>query len=164
MEKEFNLNCPHDATEIFSMQKEDIPFVAKLEKECFGKNAWSENSLSYELTNSNAYFFVLKTNETVCGYIGTNIILDECYISNVAVSTSCRRQGTGTKLIEFAKKNAQSLGCAFITLECRKSNLAAVSLYKKCGFEICAQRKNFYSNPKEDAYILTHYYNKEERK
>lgn len=164
MIKSENSSCFNGIYKISSMQKEDIPFVAKLEKECFGINAWSENSLSYELSNSNAHFFVLKINNEVCGYIGTNIIIDECYISNVAVGINCRRLGIGTALIEYAKNNASNLDCSFITLECRISNTAAVSLYEKCGFNICAKRKNFYQNPKEDGFILTYYFSKEQTK
>lgn len=143
---------------IEKMTADDVSAVAETERECFKENAWSEKSLFDETQNETAHFFVVKNDEEVYGYIGTNIIVDECYITNVAVKEKYRRFGFGQRLILHAAKNAEQNGCRLITLECRKSNLPAASLYKKCGFEVCGERKNFYSSPKEDAYIMTYYF------
>ena len=138
------------------MAEGDIPFVAELEKECFS-SPWSEQGLFSELSNSQAYFFVLEAEGEIAAYMGMHIILDECYITNVAVKSSFRRRGFAEALVRNAVKVAEENSCYFITLEVRKSNEKAISLYSKCGFETLGERKDFYTEPKENAYIMTKY-------
>ena len=87
-----------------------------------------------------------------------HIVLDECYIANVAVKSTHRKKGYGQLLIENALTVAEDNSCAFITLEVRISNSPAISLYEKCGFEKVGERKNFYSCPTENALIMTKYF------
>ena len=86
-----------------------------------------------------------------------SIVIDEGYIFNVAVRESYRNKGVATalinELITYGKKNNFS----FITLEVRESNLPAISLYSKFGFIKAGERKDYYSNPKENAILLTKY-------
>lgn len=131
--------------------------VAELEKECFSV-PWSQKSLADELTNDTAHFFVAERFNNVIGYIGTNIIADECYITNVAVTKSERRKGVALFLLKKAEETAKEHGCRFITLEVRKSNEAAVSLYQKQGFKECGLRKNYYTAPDEDGLIMTKFF------
>ena len=138
------------------MNKGDIPAVAEIEKECFS-SPWSETGLINELSNEQAHFFVLETEETVAAYMGMHIVLDECYIANVAVKDRFRRKGFGKALVKNAVNSAEEKGCSFITLEVRKSNEKAISLYEKCGFENIGERRNFYSAPIENAVIMTRY-------
>lgn len=142
------------------MKKTDVSFVAEIEKECF-LHPWSDNAISNELTNENAHFFVSSVFGEICGYIGTHIVLDECYIANLAVKKDFRKKGIGKKLLLKAEENAKSKDCSFITLEVRKSNTPAISLYEKCGFTVCGERKNFYTEPQENALIMTKYFNGE---
>ena len=141
------------------MCEEDTEDIALIEKECFS-SPWSVDGIREELGNKSARFFVFRLNGTVAGYIGSHIVLDECYITNVAVMPGFRRRGIGEKLIEKAVETAQKEGCAFISLEVRVSNSAAISLYEKTGFERVGERKNFYSSPTENALIMTKYFKK----
>lgn len=136
------------------MTKEDIPFIAALEKECFS-SPWSEKGLEEELTNENAVFFTAKESGRIVGYMGMHCILDECYIANIAVSKDERRKGIGRLLLRFAEKRAKDKNCSFISLEVRVSNEGAVALYESENYERMGERKNFYSSPTENALIMT---------
>lgn len=140
--------------EISMMAEEDISEVAALEKECFSI-PWSENALREELSNPTARFFVLKQNGKLLGYIGANNVANEVYITNIAVFPQYRNKGYGEKLINYLTFHSTVENADFVTLEVRKSNTKAIRLYEKCGFELKGERKNFYSNPTEDAYIYT---------
>ena len=145
---------------IRKMNDTDISFVAQIEKECFS-SPWSEEGLKSEVNNPSAEFFVLEKDGAVAAYMGMHTVLDECYIANVAVKGEHRKKGYGQRLVENALEVAENKGCSFITLEVRISNLAAISLYEKCGFEKMGERKNFYSAPTENALIMTKYFNRE---
>ena len=127
-----------------------------IETECFS-HPWSRQSLENELNNETSLFLVAKEENEVIGYIGMSIVIDEGYIFNVAVRESYRNKGVATALINelvtYGKKNNFS----FITLEVRESNLPAISLYSKFGFIKAGERKDYYSNPKENAILLTKY-------
>lgn len=145
---------------ITPMTQDNVPFVAEIEKQCFSK-PWSEDGLREELRNSGARFFVYEINGKVAGYMGMHIVLDECYIANIAVLPGYRRQGIGEKLLVYGETLAIKENCAFISLEVRISNRTAISLYEKRGFEKMGERKNFYSDPTENALIMTKNFNKE---
>lgn len=136
-----------------SGQLDDIYII---ETECFS-HPWSKQSLEEELNNETSLFLVAKEENEVIGYIGMSIVIDEGYIFNVAVREKYRNKGVATALINelvtYGKKNNFS----FITLEVRESNLPAISLYSKFGFIKAGERKDYYSNPKENAILLTKY-------
>lgn len=136
------------------MTKEDIPFIAAIERECFS-SPWSESALEEELTNENAVFLTAKTCRKVVGYIGIHCVLDECYIANVAVTESERSKGIGKLLLRCAEDKARERDCSFISLEVRVSNKGAIRLYEGEGYEKMGERKNFYSSPTENALIMT---------
>lgn len=138
------------------MGEKDIEAVASLEKECFSV-PWSENSLREELSNPTARFYTLKNGGELYGYIGANNICGEVYITNVAVSEKHRRRGFGKRLLKSLILQSRFENAAFVTLEVRRSNSAAVSLYEGCGFKQTGERKDFYTSPKEDALIYTFY-------
>lgn len=130
--------------------------VYKIETECFS-HPWSKQSLEEELNNETSLFLVAKEENEVIGYIGMSIVIDEGYIFNVAVRENHRNKGVATALINelvtYGKKNNFS----FITLEVRESNLPAISLYSKFGFIKAGERRDYYSNPKENAILMTKY-------
>lgn len=127
-----------------------------IETECFS-HPWSKQSLEEEMNNETSLFLVAKEENEVIGYIGMSIVIDEGYIFNVAVRENHRNKGVATALINelvtYGKKNNFS----FITLEVRESNLPAISIYSKFGFIKAGERKNYYSNPKENAILMTKY-------
>ncbi len=138
------------------MTEEDIKGVAEVEKECFA-SPWSEKSLSEELENGNAYFFVADVGGEIAGYIGTISVFGECSVTNIAVREKFRGQGIASSLLHKAILNSIYLDDDFITLEVRKSNTPAISLYEKFGFRKMGERKNFYRQPTEDALIYNKY-------
>ncbi len=136
------------------MTEAEVAAVALIEKECFSE-PWSEKGVRSELQNEGARFFTAKILSDTVGYMGMHIVLDECYIANVAVKGSFRRKGIAEKLLSAAEKTARSEGCAFISLEVRVSNTPAIKLYEKAGYISQGERKNFYRNPTENALIMT---------
>lgn len=141
------------SVEIVPIQYDHIKEIAKLEKICFS-TPWSENAIKDAFETGTKFFVATKDNK-VLGYVGISAIIDEGYITNIAVFPDYRKQGVGSALLnhlfDFAKDNALS----FISLEVRKSNFTAISLYEKYGFKTEGKRKNFYTNPTEDALIMT---------
>lgn len=136
------------------MTAEHIPAIAALERGCFS-HPWSEDALHAELWNDSAVVLVAEGEDgTVLGYAGLQTVLDEGYINNVAVDPRFRRQGVGGELIAaFVRFGAARL--AFLTLEVRASNTAAIALYEKYGFRQAGRRKGYYEDPREDALLMT---------
>lgn len=140
--------------EIVPMNESHIEELAKLERLCFS-SPWSERALRDELKNPLARFLTALIGKRVAGYIGSHEISGECYIANLAVFPEFRGLGIGSALIWAACETAGQAACNFISLEVRKGNHGAVRLYKKHGFCIEGIRNNFYSEPVEDALIMT---------
>ena len=127
--------------------------IAELEKLCFS-DPWSENSIASELDNKLAFWLVATEAERVAGYIGSQTVMDETDMMNVAVHPDYRRRGIAEALVNTLVENLQKLGSHCLTLEVRASNAPAIGLYEKLGFRQIGLRKNYYHNPKEDALIL----------
>lgn len=137
-----------------SAEFSDIPHIAELERECFSA-PWSENALLETMEQENSVFFVAECDGEICGYVGSYHAAGEGYITNVAVSGKMRRCGVGRALICMLKEEAKKKQFFFLTLEVRVGNLAAIALYESLGFKNLGRRPRFYSNPTEDAYIMT---------
>lgn len=136
------------------MDRSHLAGVAALERLCFAV-PWTEAMLAEELYNPAASFIVAEGPAgQVLGYAGLHVVLDEGYIDNVAVRPDCRRQGIGDRLLEVFCRFGQA-HLAFLTLEVRPSNTAAVALYEKHGFQEAGRRKDYYTDPTEDALLLT---------
>ncbi len=142
---------------IVPMTEDHLDALAQLEKICFSR-PWSRQMLAEELENNCAAFLVALDGEAVVGYAGVMVMADEGYITNVAVYPEYRGQGIAAQLMQVFCNFAEGNKLAFLTLEVRPSNAAAIALYQKFGFEEVGRRKNYYDLPKEDALILTKYY------
>ena len=134
-----------------------IDAVAAIEAECFS-HPWSKKSLEESLKKENSLFLVAVEDEKVIGYVGMEVIVDEGYIFNVAVSADYRRRGVGYALVRELVTYSMKNSLCFITLEVRESNSAAISLYSKFGFIKAGERKNYYSDPTEAAVLMTKYF------
>lgn len=134
-----------------------IDAVAAIEAECFS-HPWSKKSLEESLEKENSLFLVAVEDEKVIGYVGMEVIVDEGYIFNVAVSADYRRRGVGYALVRELVTYSMKNSLCFITLEVRESNSAAISLYSKFGFIKAGERKNYYSDPDEAAVLMTKYF------
>ena len=131
--------------------------VCALEEACF-VHPWSRQSLESELQNEQSLFYVAVEESRVLGYIGMSYVLDEGYIYNVAVEKSSRKKGAGSALIQTLVNYGKKNGFAFLTLEVRESNTAARSLYSSFGFIKVGERKKYYSDPVDNAVLMTLYF------
>jgi ribosomal-protein-alanine N-acetyltransferase len=138
---------------IVKMQACHVPQVAALEGICF-RDPWSEKSVASELGNPLSYWLVAVEGETVLGYIGSQTVLDESDMMNVAVSPDHRRKGIAQALVVALADGLREKGSSKLTLEVRTSNASAIALYEKLAFRQIGLRKNYYRNPREDALIL----------
>ena len=147
---------------IVPMAAEHLDRLEQLERMCFSR-PWSKKMLAEELDNQCAAFLVAVEPETekAVGYAGLLAVADEGYITNVAVDPSCRRQGVAAQHLQVFDNFAKGNHLAFLTLEVRPSNAAAIALYEGFGFREVGRRRNYYDLPKEDALILTKYYTEE---
>lgn len=140
---------------IVPMNADHVDEVAELERICFS-TPWSRNMLLEELDNAlSAFLVALDDSGRVAGYGGLQVVLDEGYITNVAVRPDCRKQGIAGKLLQVFLDFAQGNRLAFLTLEVRASNYDAIALYGSRGFRSVGRRKNYYEHPREDAIIMT---------
>ena len=140
---------------IVPMNADHLDEIAELERICFS-TPWSRNMLAEELDNLlSAFLVALDDGDRVVGYAGVQVILDEGYITNIAVRPECRRQGVAAKLLQVFMDFAKANKLSFLTLEVRASNYDAIALYGSRGFRSMGRRKNYYEHPKEDALIMT---------
>lgn len=139
--------------EFAEMQPRHVPQVAALEKICFA-DPWSEKSVASELENPLSYWLVAMDGEKLVGYVGSQTVLGETDMMNVAVSPDYRRQGIAEGLILALIADLKVRESHCLTLEVRDSNASARALYEKLGFSEIGRRKNYYRSPKEDALIL----------
>lgn len=138
---------------IVKMNSSHVPQIARLEEICFSE-PWSEKSIASELDNPLSLWLVALDGETVAGYIGSQTVMDETDMMNVAVHPEYRRQGIGEALVMALIRQLQQTGSRNLSLEVRTSNVSARNLYEKLGFIQVGKRPRYYRNPREDAYIL----------
>lgn len=139
--------------EVVPMRRCHVPQVAALEKVCFS-DPWSEQSVAGELSNPLSVWLVCVEKDRVLGYVGSQTVLGETDMMNVAVSPDARRRGIGEKLILELVERLKERDSHCLTLEVRAANAPAIALYEKLGFTQVGRRPNYYRNPKEDALIL----------
>ena len=138
---------------ITKMTQTHVAQIAELEKLCFSE-PWSEKSVASELDNSLAFWLVAEDEGRVAGYIGSQTVMDETDMMNVAVHPDYRKQGIATALIVGLVEELRKMGSHSLTLEVRASNDNAIRVYQRLDFQQVGCRKNYYRNPKEDALIL----------
>lgn len=135
-----------------------IPQIEKLEQQCFSL-PWTAQQLTSQLKDPlHEFIAAVAPDGKVLGYVGMMYVLDEGYISNVAVSPDHRRQGIGDVLIDRLCAICESHNLSFVSLEVRAGNAAAIALYEKHGFHRVGLRKNYYERPREDALIMTKFF------
>ena len=135
------------------MREAHVAAVAEIEKLCFS-DPWSENSVRYELTNPLSFWLVALEGDRVAGYVGSQTVLDEADMMNIAVHPDFRRRGVAQSLVKALVADLKERNVHCLTLEVRTSNDSAICLYQKLGFAQVGRRPNYYRNPKEDALIL----------
>jgi ribosomal-protein-alanine N-acetyltransferase len=133
----------------------DLDGVLEVEQESF-TNPWTRDMYAWELQNrAVCHIYVIRTSEyPVAGFCAFWHVFDEIHINNVALRPALRGHGLGTALMHHVFTEARRLGATRATLEVRASNVAARRLYERLGFYVSGTRRNYYTNPVEDALIL----------
>jgi len=136
------------------MRLRDLDQVLRIERLSFSA-PWSRAAfLSELLENDRARYFVARIGDQVVGYTGMWIIIDEGHITNVAVHPHWRNRGIATQLLDALHDVARANGVRRMTLEVRKSNIVAHTLYEKLGFRDAGIRRAYYRDNNEDAIIM----------
>jgi len=140
---------------ILPMVLDDVKQAAEIELLSIAQ-PWSENAFTAELNNERAVILCAKNTESgeVVGFIAASYVLDEVNINSVAVAEKYRKSGIGQALLNSLFEAVKGFAVS-VMLEVRQSNLPAISLYEKAGFEKVGMRKNFYENPSENAVLMT---------
>lgn len=148
---------------IVDTRPEHLDDILLMEQQCFSV-PWTHEQLMAQLSDFMHIFLAAEDeNGRAVGYAGLMYVLDEGYISNVAVSPDRRREGIADMLLTELYERAKPKKLSFLTLEVRESNIPAQSLYKKHGYTEVGRRKAYYSRPKEDAVLMTCFLSEEEK-
>lgn len=138
---------------IRNMSIADVPQIADLEKLCFS-DPWSENSIATELENPLSLWLVWEEQGEVLAYVGSQSVLPEADVMNLAVAPKGRRRGIAKALLTELSRLLHKNGVEALFLEVRASNGPAIALYEGFGFVSVGRRPKYYVNPTEDALIL----------
>ncbi len=135
------------------MRLEDLDEVISIEKGSFS-TPWSRNMFLEEMENRNSRLIVFKIEGVIVGYVCFWAVLDEAHLLNIAVQPTKRHQGFGQLMIAEIEALCIKEGLRRVILEVARKNVAARSLYRKCGFHSIGFRKNYYGVTKDDALIM----------
>ncbi len=147
---------------ISRMSEHDLLEVVEIE-EASGLSRWGWAAYYAELQTTNRNLMLIATpakaqiieHRIIAGYIVARETAGELHINNVAVRDQYRRRGIGRALLAKIIDEASRLSVTTAFLEVRSGNIAAQSLYEKCGFRAIARRANYYSEPPEDAVVMS---------
>lgn len=141
--------------QLIPLAHEHLGQAAEIERLCFS-DPWSEKMLAEHLANPCSLTLAAVDGVgRLLGYVGLLAVVDEGYITNVAVRPDCRRQGVASSLLQALEARGRARNLTFLTLEVRQSNAPARALYEKLGYVQAGLRRNYYENPREDAVIMT---------
>jgi ribosomal-protein-alanine N-acetyltransferase len=138
------------------LREYDIDQVIKIEEVTFGEFHWSRESFCSEIENDLGNYFVAieENTKTLVGYCGFWAIIDEAHITTLAVHPDFKGNKISEALLQQMVKTAYEKKLKWFTLEVRMSNLPAINLYKKYGFESLGVREKYYQDNNEDAVIM----------
>ncbi|MDY7030639.1 MAG: ribosomal protein S18-alanine N-acetyltransferase [Thermodesulfobacteriota bacterium] len=143
--------------QISNMEEKDIDEVLEIENVSF-TSPWTRTSFEHELDLKHSKILIAKKpkgdQKPIVGYISFWLVLDEVHILNLAIHPDFRRQGIASHLIRFCIQSSRINGANNASLEVRRSNIPAISLYKKFGFQVKGIRPGYYSDNHEDAVIM----------
>ena len=137
------------AMEIKRISDQYIKDVAVIEKACFSK-PWDENTIAEELKNSFSHFYVAVENGSAVGFIVLHVLTGEADIVRVGVLPQYRKRGIARAMLERSLEDAHGE----VFLDVRESNAAAIALYRSFGFRDTGVRRDYYSEPTENALIM----------
>lgn len=137
---------------VFSPNESEILAAADIEKRCF-PHPWSAED--FKKHKSEGLFLTASIDDMVVGYVSIGTVLDEAYVNTLACDAPYRRRGVGAALLNAACERLSLRGAAFLSLEVRSENIAAIALYESVGFKREGLRRGFYRDPDDDAVIMT---------
>ncbi len=135
------------------MTPEDVPFISKLEEETFSM-PWSASSFLEMISKEDARYYVAEEDGRILGGCGVLMVAGEGNITNVVIAPASRNRGIGTAMLQHLMMEGDKEGLTAYTLEVRVSNVVAIHVYEKLGFESVGVRPGFYEKPVEDALIF----------
>jgi ribosomal-protein-alanine N-acetyltransferase len=138
--------------ELLLAKKEHLSLVAMLEEKTFSA-PWTEKALEFFLDELNFCVILLEDGD-LASYCTVTTVLDEAQIINVATDSRFKRMGMAEQVLFRVFEECSNRGIVSISLEVRESNEGAIALYKKLGFEVLGKRKNFYTEPIENALVM----------
>ena len=151
----------HAGCVIEPMSEHDLLEVVEIE-ESTGLSQWGWEAYRAELEKPEAVMLVARRHAAeegagrrLSGYIAARINADELHVNNIGVWPEARRRGVGGALLGTALELAARRGAREAVLEVRVSNLPALAMYERLGFEVVGERKNYYREPAEHAKIMT---------
>lgn len=136
------------------MEIDDLDQVMPIEKDCFSV-PWTREGFFTFLTRKDSMFLVAEEKGEILGYCGILMVLDEADVTNVAVRKDRRKEGIGGFLMKSLILLAEEQGIVTFHLEVRESNLSARRLYERLGFYTDGLRKGYYTDPDEDAVLMS---------
>lgn len=133
--------------------REHIPKLLPIEHEAY-PDPWTQGMFRQEIESRSSHFYVLHLGDTVVGYGGFWLVLDEAHVTKVTVAEAYRGLGYGRRLMEHLLERSAWLGGASIRLEVREQNEAALQLYSSLGFARIGLRKGYYAKTNENAVVM----------
>ena len=145
---------------IRKVKKSDIERVIEIERSWQHLSHWSVDSY-YRLLNDTGFTssFVAEAESesgetSILGFVIFHITGNACEVYNIAVDSRHARSGIGKQLMTTVLRESRTRYASRILLEVRKSNIGAIRFYEGFGFKVAGERKNYYSNPVEDAFVM----------
>lgn len=132
---------------------DDVSDICEIEDMCFGSK-WNEKLIAQEISNKNSCSFVCKKDGVVIGYVFFRFVFDEGEVLRICTRTEFRKMQIASRLMDMILNFAEEKKINKIFLEVRRSNISAISLYKKFGFINYAERKRYYPDNGEDAILM----------
>ncbi|HET9552586.1 MAG TPA: ribosomal protein S18-alanine N-acetyltransferase [Anaeromyxobacteraceae bacterium] len=136
----------------------DLPRLMEIEAAGF-RHPWSEQLLRNELAHAWSVMLAAVEGagaaERIVGYVIFWLVHDEVHVLNVATAPEARRRGVGRALLSEAHAWGRRKACRLVTLEVRRSNLPALTLYRALGYKQVGVRPNYYTEEGEDAIVMT---------
>lgn len=150
-----NLSDPHPPLMFKRLGLNHVPRVLLLERECY-PDPWTHGMFLQELENVNSHFFVAYLDETIIGYGGFWLLIDEAHVTRVTVNPAYRRRGYGTDIMRYLMDQAYQAGAVIMRLEVRETNIPAQKMYKKLGFVTEGRRPGYYQSTGEAAILMAY--------
>ncbi|MCA9002317.1 MAG: ribosomal protein S18-alanine N-acetyltransferase [Planctomycetes bacterium] len=135
------------------IEKEHLPHLLPLEHEAY-PDPWTQGMFHQEIRNGSSHFYLVFQGDTLVGYGGFWLLIDEIHITKLTVAPPHRGQGIGRRLMGFLEQCGWRAGGRVIRLEVRESNRAARRLYETLGFEEIGVRKDYYTVSRENAIVM----------